>query len=124
MSKYIVCGGRDFYDAKYLYAVLDYYCWSDPKERAITEIVVGGAPGADTLAQYWALHNNIEVTIERADWQTYGKAAGPIRNKKMLEDHPDAVAVIAFLPGGPGTRGMIELAKARGFRVHIKENED
>lgn len=124
MSKYIVCGGRDFYDAKYLYAVLDYYCWSDPKERAITEIIEGGAQGADTLARYWALHNNIKVTTERADWKTHGKAAGPIRNKKMLDEHPDAVAVIAFPTGGPGTKHMIELAKASGFRVYVRENED
>lgn len=45
-----------------------------------------------------------------------GKAAGPIRNQRMLDDgKPDRV--LAF-PGGRGTANMVKLAKAAGVPVH------
>ena len=50
-----------------------------------------------------------------AEWKKHGKAAGPIRNRKMLQDgKPDLV--LAF-PGGRGTANMVELATDAGIRV-------
>lgn len=44
-----------------------------------------------------------------------GRAAGPMRNKQMLEEgKPDLV--VAF-PGGAGTENMVKQAKAAGIRV-------
>ena len=79
-----------------------------------TEIVTGGAPGVDTRAFDWAWARGIPVRTFVADWKTYGRAAGPIRNAKMAEY---AEALIAF-PGGRGTKNMIETAYSHGLAVY------
>jgi hypothetical protein len=51
-----------------------------------------------------------------ADWNTLGRAAGPIRNGRMLRDGlPDAV--IAFA-GGIGTANLVAQARAAGVTVY------
>jgi hypothetical protein len=78
-------------------------------------IINGAAFGADLIARDWAISRRRGCWTFPADWDRYGKAAGPIRNKQMLEwGRPDIV--IAF-PGGKGTRGMIALARAAGVPV-------
>ena len=82
-------------------------------------IIEGGAKGADTLAWKWARHflgKGSEYSVQfRARWDMHGKAAGPIRNKQMLDEgKPDLV--ISF-PGGRGTANMIKQAKAAGVEV-------
>jgi hypothetical protein len=52
----------------------------------------------------------------KAKWDKYGKSAGPIRNKKMLDEgKPDLV--FAF-PGGPGTNNMIKQAKEKNILIY------
>ncbi len=109
--KAIVCGGRTFRDWPLLSAKLDAIHAETPLDRVAT----GAAPGADTLADTWARSRGIRVERYYALWQTHGKAAGPIRNQKMLNDEqPDMV--IAF-PGGPGTANMVALAKAANVKL-------
>lgn len=89
----------------------------------LDHIIEGGALGADRCAMIWAEVQGIPVTTFSAEWKKYGKAAGPIRNKRMLDEgRPDYV--IAF-PGGDGTADMVTQAKAAGITVHeIKELRD
>ena len=109
--KILVCGGRDFNDAELMEDVL--------KEYYITEIIEGEARGADALSRRYAEHHGIPVRAFPADWKTYGKRAGYIRNSAMLsEGKPDCV--VAF-PGGKGTEMMIKLAKKAGIEVRIIE---
>lgn len=109
MKTILVCGGRDFKDAKCLNTVLSEEVSSDDK------IIHGKARGADTLADKWARDHNINVKGYAANWTKYGHAAGPIRNKQMLvEGKPDLV--IAF-PGGVGTANMIKQAEDAGVEV-------
>jgi hypothetical protein len=78
-------------------------------------IIHGAAPGADTLAGQWAADKGIPVEAFPADWEKHGRAAGPIRNKQMLDDgKPDLV--VAF-PGGWGTANMCKQAREAGVRV-------
>lgn len=108
----LVCGGRDFNDYERLKEILNYY-WIPV--RAIDVIIHGGAIGADTLAGKYAKENNIFVERYPADWDKYGKVAGPIRNKQMLDEgKPDLV--IAF-PGGKGTAHMVKIAKEANIKV-------
>jgi hypothetical protein len=52
----------------------------------IKEIVSGCAEGIDNSGEEFAFWNgNIQVKRFYADWEEYGKAAGPIRNKEMAE---------------------------------------
>lgn len=79
----------------------------------ITEIVSGGAPGADKEGEIWADISGISVKKFEADWKAHGRAAGPIRNRQMAE-YANAVALF---PGGRGTASMATEAKQAGIEI-------
>jgi hypothetical protein len=107
----LVCGGRDYDDDDRVFSVLNSY----DRDHDFTALIEGGAKGADSAARRWAAFGNLPVQTYRADWKKHGKAAGPIRNERMIvEGKPDLV--IAF-PGGRGTRNMIETATLHGVPV-------
>jgi hypothetical protein len=110
----IVCGGRTYgrfiAERKLLRHTLD--------DHQITELVNGGAGGADYWARHWTKLRGIPVTTINAEWDKFGLHAGPIRNTAMLKLKPDLV--IAF-PGGKGTADMVRQARAAG--VPVKEIE-
>ncbi len=111
MDKVLVCGGRDFDDHDGLYHVMDALAFG----LGISLIIHGGARGADSLAGKYGREHGIPVSVYPADWNAHGRAAGPIRNAKMLaESQPDLV--VAF-PGGRGTADMVARAKAAGVKV-------
>jgi len=108
-----VCGGRDFDDYVTLRAFLNKLHAKTP----ITEIIEGGAKGADALAAKYADKFNIPLRTFKADWDNLGKKAGPIRNSQMLkEGQPDLV--VAFpTPKSVGTLDMINKAKRANVQV-------
>jgi len=109
--KVIVSGGRNFRDRAFLFREMDRL----HAERGFTELMQGGADGADALARIWALtHPEIIRRVCRAEWKRYGLAAGPIRNGRMLEWPPDLV--VGF-PGGDGTADMLAQARRAGVEV-------
>lgn len=117
----LVCGSRDFINAAKLYKTLD-----DLHAKYNFEVLIeGGAPGADTLASLWAKSQRISCLEFPAEWLKYGRAAGPIRNKQMLEEgKPDLV--VAFprttLADSKGTKNMVEQALKAGIRVITKQD--
>ena len=114
----LVTGGRKYQDRRMLFEVLD-YC--SAKNDEITLVIEGGASGADTLAREWGQARYVPVLTMFADWQKYGKAAGPIRNGEMLEKaKPDLV--IAF-PGGVGTENMIKQSHEAGIEVFMGDTD-
>ena len=111
MRRVLVCGGRDYNDSIHVCDVLGrlHAQWD------ISVIIHGDAPGADSLAKAWALSLKIPEVGYPADWEANGRAAGPIRNQKMLDEmSPDVV--VAF-PGGRGTADMCRRARAHGITV-------
>lgn len=107
----LVCGGRDYDDREQLFRVLDAAHMSNP----IILLMHGAAKGADTLAEEWARNSGVPCQAYHADWETHGKAAGPIRNQRMLDNGLPHM-VIAFL-GGKGTADMMRRAKAADVPV-------
>jgi hypothetical protein len=103
----LVCGGRDFKDYDLLRDTLSKY--------PMTLLISGGAPGADTMAEKYAYMLKIPSHIFHADWTSYGRAAGPIRNRRMLIDGKPNL-VIAF-PGGKGTLNMVKQASKANVKV-------
>src|SRR5690242_1422091 len=101
--KTIVAGGRSFHDYATVKRVLDEH------RSEITEVVSGGANGADRLGERWAYENKVKLKVFPADWRRHGKVAGMIRNREMVQY---AEALIAF-PGGSGTDNCIMLAMAK-----------
>ena len=111
--KVIIAGSRNFNN----YNMLKDYI--DNLNLNIDEIISGAAKGADTLGEKYALENNIRIRRFYADWNAYGRAAGPIRNKKMA-DYGDCL--IVFWDGeSRGTYSMINFAKQLGLEIHICE---
>lgn len=109
--KVLVCGGRDFKNHVVANKALDLL----DKEYKFTVVIDGMARGADELGFNWAISRGVKTERYRADWDTYGRSAGPIRNKQMLvEGVPELV--VAF-PGGAGTANMIKQAEAAGIPI-------
>jgi len=110
--KILVCGGRDYDDKVAFDREMDRI--SMELQRVVC-IIHGGAPGADRLADVWALERMLPVMRFDAQWQRLGRAAGPIRNGWMIEyGKPDLV--VAF-PGGRGTADMVRQATEAAIAV-------
>jgi predicted Rossmann-fold nucleotide-binding protein len=111
MTRVLVCGGRNYSDEQRVFDVLNSYS----HDYDFTMLIQGGAPGADRAATRWADIGMIPVMCFKPNWKKHGKAAGPIRNTRMIEEgKPDLV--IAF-PGGKGTANMVAQARAAGIEV-------
>ena len=104
--KVLVCGGREYSDYSKMHDILMQY--------RIDLLISGGSRGADTLAIRYASEYSIPTHIILANWNKYGKSAGPRRNMDMLRTNPDIV--IAF-KGGKGTAFTVAKAKEMGIKV-------
>ena len=77
-------------------------------------VISGGAKGIDTIAEEWALKNNIEMIIHRPDYEKNGKKAAWRRNDIIIDE---ADKIIAFWEGkSTGTRYVINKA------LEVKKN--
>lgn len=119
-KRILICGGRDFDDWKLFTQAIEKHVGIFRGPNPDITIIQGGAKGADFLAKVYAKFVGFSQVEYPADWNTYRKAAGMIRNKQMLsEGKPNLV--IAF-PGGAGTANMVSLAKAANVPVvQVKE---
>jgi hypothetical protein len=82
-----------------------------------TVIISGGARGVDREAERAARTRGLRTLIFPADWTTYGKRAGYVRNQTIV-DHADDV--VAFWDGrSPGTADTIRKAQQAGLSVRI-----
>jgi hypothetical protein len=107
----LVCGGRAFVDRDAAFIAIDRV----RAERGIALVIHGAARGADTLGGEWGEARGVPVLVFPADWEGLGRAAGPIRNQRMLDEgRPDLVLA---LPGGRGTADMVLRATLAGVEV-------
>lgn len=115
MSKVIIAGPRDYFNYN---SVVDAVEKITLKSGIIiSEIVSGGAKGVDALGEQYAKEYNIPLKIFEADWNKYGKSAGPKRNAQMAEYADVLIAIWNYK--SIGTKNMIDQAKAAGLRVFI-----
>lgn len=103
-QRVLICGSRD---------------WTDEEPIAIflaalpegSVIIQGGCRGADQIAAKIARYLGFEVKTYEADWSTFEKAAGPIRNRFMMSDSDPTIAA-AFhddLEHSKGTLDMVQV---------------
>ncbi len=122
ITRIIVARSRDFKYKEYLYEKVDKVIKDNRYTRI--EIVSGGAKGADALGEQYAKDKGYTLSIFNADWNTYGREAGFIRNYTMAQYASQAKksVLIAFPIGeSKGTRDMIQRAKKEGFDVFVFE---
>lgn len=114
--KVIIAGGRHFSNYELLKERCDYYLQNKLREGRVV-IISGHATGADALGERYAQERGLACEQYPADWEAYGRAAGPIRNEEMAEL---ANALIAFWDGvSRGTKNMIDTAKSKGLKVSV-----
>ena len=113
--KVLVCGGRNYDNRERLYKALDSALQSSIVAGKLFVLIHGNAKGADSLSHEWARERQVSIEVYAADWDTYGRRAGPIRNRLMLTESSPHV-IIAF-EGGKGTAHMIEIGKKAGVPV-------
>ena len=78
----------------------------------VNSVICGMARGADTLGRLWAEQQEIPVQHFPADWNRYGRAAGPIRNRQMAEV---ADALIVFIwDNSKGSENMLKQMQRAG----------
>ena len=108
--KVLVCGSRSWANIEAIADVLR----TLPRG---SEVIHGGARGADRLAATCAQALGLTVTEYPADWSN-GKRAGLARNLVMLDQRPDVV--LAFWDGrSTGTLHTITEAVRRSIPVTI-----
>lgn len=111
---YIIAGGRDFADYNRLAYVCDRIIRMD---KAPPVVLSGGCRGADQMGKIWAEKAAILCDVYHANWDKHGKAAGPIRNQKMVDA---ADALIAFWDGeSRGTKDVIKRAAKARLNIHL-----
>lgn len=91
---------------------------------SVTEIISGRAKGVDTAGEGYAYSADIDLVMFPANWNKHGRAAGPIRNRRMAEyaaaDKSRPGALIAVWDGkSRGTESMIKIAHDEGLKVFI-----
>lgn len=121
MAKVIIAGGRDIE-----WVNIDFIIRKACKSWNITvedieEVVSGGARGIDYLGEVWANDNGIPVVRFEADWNKYGPAAGPIRNREMAEYVKKSGYLFSVWDGkSKGTKNMIKEAQERFIPTWIE----
>ena len=117
LPQLIVTGSRGFADYPALARCLD-EVWSF---RSFDQLWHGGAAGADRLASSWASLNRVRTQVWLPDWNAYGKGAGLVRSRAMVDSaHP--LSIVAVFCKGPldssaGTRACVGFARAAGLRI-------
>lgn len=80
-------------------------------------LIVGDASGVDAKATAIAYKLGWDVTVVRAEWDKYGRSAGPRRNQKMVNMRPDVC--VAFPGTGCGTRDCMKRAQQARVPLYV-----
>lgn len=117
MKRIVVAGSRSFNN----YKIAKEFISKCLEKEKLTEPIVflsGGCRGADLLGERYAKEHGIPFEIYPAAWDRYGRAAGPIRSKKMAEA---ADIIICFWDEkSKGTRNLLEYAERHNKTVYVK----
>lgn len=112
-TRILVCGSRLWTDE----AVIREFLVALP---ANTIIISGAAAGADRITAQICHDIGLVVNEYPADWKKHGRAAGPIRNKQMLDEgKPDRIMAFSVTPISIGTADMIAKAKRARLPVEV-----
>lgn len=118
IKRIVVAGCRDYNNYPEAKAYID-FCISNIKQDHTLVFLSGSCRGADALGERYATENGYSIERYPAEWDKYGRAAGPKRNLEMAKN---CDYVICFWDGkSRGTKTMIEYAKSLGKPVRIKQ---
>lgn len=116
----LVSGSRDWKDKEKIKAELEQYPGAF--------VIVGDCRGADalTVEAVDELGGEYQSMVFYAEWDKYGKAAGPKRNNQMLDyfenkcSFPKMILIFhSELESSKGSKHVLNSAEKRGFAVKI-----
>ncbi len=117
-KRVVITGCRDYNNYDEAKSYID-FCLSNIRKENNIVIVSGCASGADAIGQRYAQENGFVVEKYPADWKTYGRSAGPRRNKQMAE--VSDLVICFWDEKSKGTKSMIEYAIKYNKTVKIKK---
>ena len=103
MAKVVVAGGRTYTNTGMVFICLEDIVQKDDV------IISGHAKGVDMMGELYAQKNNLACEIYPAEWDKYGRSAGPRRNEQMAQVADKVVVFWNFK--SRGTKNMVEMAK-------------
>jgi len=114
-----IVGSRNFNDYDKFCRMMDFMKFKHSEElilkmKNVVGVVSGGADGVDTLAERWAKEQGLSWKVFPADWNKYGRGAGPIRNQQIVNFMDFMIAVPGIKVDGSyseGTASSINLAE-------------
>ena len=121
--KIIIAGSRSIEDGSVTRRALEDALkeWNVAPRIGITIIHGGCNSGPDYHAFALDVSMGAHVIIVPAQWSTFGRRSGPIRNKIMAEMGDALVAV--WDGESKGTENMIQEATKRGLKVYIHKHK-
>jgi hypothetical protein len=118
----LITGDRKYQDKNFIHETLSEY-----KNKKCL-LIHGGCTGADTLAGIVGKELKFDIQTKPANWKKFGRAAGPIRNKEMINEvliykkQNITTIVLAFhndLENSKGTKNCINQAIKSGLEVYL-----
>lgn len=82
---FLFTGDRNWSDGYIVNLLMMGFMVMEKRDREKLVIVHGDASGLDSLAKKYGNQEGLEVRDYPADWDRYGRRAGPIRNQEMLD---------------------------------------
>lgn len=113
LARVVVAGTREIDDYDFLCAKLDRLL----SRLTDIEIVSGGARGPDTMGERYAVERGLRLRRMPAYWDSFGKAAGGIRNRRMSWYGTHLIAL--WDQKSTGTLNMIESARQDGLGCRV-----
>ncbi len=137
MRKILVTGDRNWTNRRTIEIALAHWTMDNflegqgsvnakPLPAEQVTIIHGAARGADTIADSVAKDFHFNCGAYPALWEKFGKGAGPIRNREMLDQNPDVFVVLAFhdkLDESTGTLHMSRYAATKGKPVWVYHSD-
>ena len=116
-KRIVVAGCRNYYNYEEANVFIEYCIKKNcPNDTVI--LLSGGCRGADALGERYAKENGLSVEYYPAEWEKYGKAAGPIRNQIMVDN---CDYVVCFWDNkSKGTKSLINYTKKTGKPLFVK----
>jgi len=105
----------------------DYKVFSEYLEKIVNgkvSFVFGDATGVDFLAKKYCEEHKYSFTVFEAEWKKYGKGAGPIRNKKMIDEKKPDIGIFFLAKGSKGTLQCLNYAKGKIKSIYVYEIKD
>ncbi len=115
IRRVLITGSRNWTDEESIRRLID----SLPNDAVV---IHGACPtGADAIADRLAKARGLAVTAFEAEWESFGFAAGPLRNEEMVCVGMPTEAHAFPLPGSRGTWDCVRRCRKKGIPVTVHE---